>query len=296
MPDRYFHNNLDEDAEVPDSLLEGILEQTVSEVSRNLSNGIAGPSLYVGAAGIAWACWQAVQALQPAQAAAVAPASSSPASLQYAPPTPPPAQEARTRVVARLEQLAAEQATAAVDAVTEAGALRSSTAAALLDGAAGVYLTGVLVFRHAGRVHPASRTHASGSTGAARCLATYLSLLPKTLSGKSDELLYGRAGYLLGAAILQSKLKTPPELPESPPAGRPGSPAAATPHQALQQVSAAILESGRAQAAALDWPGLDPSVPKPPLWFQWHGERSTPPACLSVGACSVQRSPLQEQL
>ncbi|GFR52268.1 hypothetical protein Agub_g14803 [Astrephomene gubernaculifera] len=142
------------------------------------------------------------------------------------------------------------------------GLTHGSRAASMLDGAAGVYLTAALVLHDAAAAAEAG----GGGGGTAAALRrerddyvrSYLDLYPEAMDSENDEYLYGRAGYLQGAQLLNAVLG-------------PGTVA----EEVVAGVAEEIWESGSELSGRLRWrlPGSAP----PPLFFMWpQRERGEP--------------------
>lgn len=108
----------------------------------------------------------------------------------------------------------------------------------LLFGEGGAYVVAALCASHQGDQR--------GGVEALRFVDAYVHLARRVLvQCREDELLYGKAGYLLGCLLL-NKHVAKDAIPES----------------VLQDISASILNSGIMQARKLSG--------SPPLWWEFH--------------------------
>lgn len=112
----------------------------------------------------------------------------------------------------------------------------------LMAGEAGAYVVAALCAAH--------QRDQQGSKEALEHAAAYASLVPLAMQCKEDEVLYGKAGYLLGCLLLNKHVAKD-----------------VVPVSVLQDVSASVLNAGMMQARK-----LQPSCSGlPPLWWEWHG-------------------------
>eukprot|EP00873_Tetraselmis_striata_P029991 jgi/Tetstr1/450255/TSEL_037292.t1 len=146
--------------------------------------------------------------------------------------------------------------------------------ASLLCGSAGIHCTAALL---AGEVMAVAQAQGSTETAAAaakaeaeaaaeelrRHVEAYVSLQADAVSCQEDEMLYGRAGWLLGACMLNHHL------------GR-----GTVPEDITLPVLRALLASGRSLAARM------PSG-SPPLFFTWHDRPYLGAAHGLMGICYV---------
>ncbi|GIL77346.1 hypothetical protein Vretifemale_6818 [Volvox reticuliferus] len=132
-----------------------------------------------------------------------------------------------------------------------------SRGGSMLDGGAGVHMTAALV------LHDAA---AAGSSAASLALSRerddhvrgFLDAYPLAMDSENDEYLYGRAGYLQGAQLLNCCLG-----------------AGTVPVEVVEGVATEMLESGRELATRLRWRRAD--TPQPPLFYMWpHREQGEP--------------------
>ncbi|PSC68070.1 lanC 3 isoform X3 isoform A [Micractinium conductrix] len=228
MPMRYFRNRLPD--HVSGTLVAVDAPHTLQSFSvvlqRVLGASASKPSVYTGAAGVAYALWHAAR-----HAPALAPATSE----EYL--------------------LGGAQRYAAAALAAVAGQPPERYGWALLAGQAGVYCTGALVYDAA--VALAAREGRSADAAAAaaerqHCVQAYAALQPLACSNacQEDEVLYGRAGYLLGCLLLNKRLQ-----PEG----------GAVPQERVAAVVRAIVESGRQLAGPVRDRGAFPT----PLFYLW---------------------------
>ncbi|GIL63572.1 hypothetical protein Vafri_17613 [Volvox africanus] len=141
---------------------------------------------------------------------------------------------------------------------------RGSRGGSMLDGGAGVHMTAALVLHDAAAA--AAATSAADSSAASIALLRerddhvrgFLDAYPLAMDSENDEYLYGRAGYLQGAQLLNCHLC-----------------AGTVPVEVVEGVATEMLESGRELAARLRWQRTD--TPPPPLFYMWpHREQGEP--------------------
>lgn len=141
----------------------------------------------------------------------------------------------------------------------------------LLFGEAGAHLVAAVASATAARagVTPAADLLAA----AERHVERYIQYAEISASSvcQDDDILYGRAGYLTGCLLLNDYFggggDEAPPLPECPPCGAPGS-SHLVPGHTIEALAGAILRRGAAAAAAVP-PGR--AEFDTPLWWEWHG-------------------------
>ncbi|GLI59412.1 hypothetical protein VaNZ11_001295 [Volvox africanus] len=247
----------------------GLFEETFDAVRGYRTSN---PAIYTGSAGVALAIWHARRSLVVNCSACTTPA----------PAAEPPLQQpmSESRIAAPTEEATAlaalpsvllaaalEHARSAVKALVGSkgySLTRGSRGGSMLDGAAGVHMTAALVLHDAATA--AAVTSAADSPEASIALLRerddhvrgFLDAYPLAMDSENDEYLYGRAGYLQGAQLLNCHLG-----------------AGTVPVELVEGVATEILESGRELAARLRWQRTD--SPPPPLFYMWpHGEQGEP--------------------
>ncbi|KAG2440138.1 hypothetical protein HXX76_004251 [Chlamydomonas incerta] len=239
------------------------------------------PTVYTGTAGVAFALWHARRSLQRGvqqfhAGGAAAPGAAPPAPLQGSNDvTTLPAELPSALLAAALEH-----GREALAGLAKKGASLASgpRGASMLDGGAGVHMTAALVLHDAAAaVEAAAAAEAAGAGagggdggGAAAAAAaalraerddhvrSFLDSYPEAMDSENDEYLYGRAGYLQGAQLLNAAIG-------------PGT----IPDEIIEGVATEILESGREMAERLRWRRTD--TPAPPLFYMWpQRERGEP--------------------
>eukprot|EP00887_Chlorella_sp_A99_P007482 scaffold2.g7482.t1 len=224
MPNsRYFPNRLGDAAVAAAAVTKKVhLESLRAALDYCLQRPGSKPSVYTGAAGVAYACWHVHR-----HAGAVA------AVL-------PPAELLASGVeLARAARAAVEQRP------------RRDAGWSLLAGHAGVFATAALCLHAAARAEEvAGRVQHGGllRSEMEECVREYRDLAALALRADEDEFLYGRTGWLFGAAMLNRHVH-----PD------------AVPAEAVQSVVEKVLSSGRALVGTLREPAAFPT----PLFFAW---------------------------
>ncbi|KAL4449388.1 hypothetical protein ABPG77_007032 [Micractinium sp. CCAP 211/92] len=186
MPARHFHNHLPDYA--PGNQVAVNVAHTLQTFSAVLQDVLKAPtrkpSVYTGAAGVAYALWHCAR-----HAPQLAPAVSQAALLSGA----------------------ERYARAALEGIASQPPERYGWS--LLAGHAGVYATGALVFdAAAAAAEQQGRGDAADGLRAERerCVQRYAALgsLAASSTCQEDEVLYGRSGYLLGCLLLDRHLST----------------------------------------------------------------------------------------
>ncbi|KAG2498344.1 hypothetical protein HYH03_003603 [Edaphochlamys debaryana] len=269
---------------VPRATLRSLFDETLQAVKDHQSSG---PTVYTGTAGIAFALWHSRRSLlrdssefrpSPSSASASTPTPSASAS------------STSSTLPAVLLESALEHARTATHGLSRKGLAHGSRSASMLDGAAGIYMTLALVLHDAMQEAAARETGAGagvgtgahgpgegqagahgrgggaaggggargGGGGGAKALErerddavrSFLDAYPEAMDSENDEFLYGRAGYLQGAQLLNLVIGPGTVAPE-----------------VVEGVATEILESGKEMAGRLRWQRQD--TPAPPLFFMW---------------------------